>query len=1334
MISPMIADGGANDTTDAEDDSDFDPTTMRTPITTLGPRDTALDGEIDKSWDLGLYLLGPSILLEKTVYTGHDSGASCPGVELVQASNNGETDLDDITFADATLGITGADVVPPIITSTVLAQGNSMTLYYEAASLGTITNTATVDGRPVDGSGDPLTDPDSGNLIDRPTDDDTAATEEGSAMVMIGDRVWIEDDNDGDATTGNVTPVVGATVTATASDGTTYTNVTDASGNYNISAPADAVYTVTISTPTGTTPAGTLITADSDPTTQNDLSHNGSDTVITVGAEDNLTIDFGFYEPPPSPPPPVCGTDPGDLGGTIWRDYNSNGIQDANESGFDDVTVTAYDNDGNGVTVPVNPDGTYVFSDIYATETHIRLEFSGLPDWTESGVHGADSGTTVQIHTVANCDADLAVQNPADYCQNNPHMGVACYESGTGDGNMNAGFVSFPYDSDGLPVGYADNSGSAARPRKDAIIDDLAAIWGAAYQSEEARLFTASFLKRHVAFNDGPGYVYILDYSNEPTVTVAYTFDLDNVTPATGPVIDLGFLCRQSATDGDPNASCDPLSTGFASDYTLYADPVSPSIDLDAFAKVGTISYGDIDLGEDGDTLWLVNLNQRSLIDVDVSNGTTTGLPGTVNHTLLGGLTVTRLDTTSTTFDGLCDAADGVMRPWGLEFKDGVGYVGAICDASLSQDTNDLVAYVFSFDPANLAGGLQEELNFALDYTRENGQGSQFNPGLWRPWASTWAEADPYTVDIDNNYMAPQPILSDIEITEDGSMTMALMDRFGHQNGRFNYTAISQSSELADTNSIGDIVHACNVNGVLIMEEGNSGSSCPTTDNNHMTGVPSNTLLQNDGPSNAGEYYFEDYFNELDNFGNNNYTHAETTTGSLALLIGSQEVASTVIDPLWGAGMTNSQGIVLYDTTTGARAEIAPGDDHGYMVVDRSDVNAQTFAKANGLGDLEMLCLPAPLEIGNYVWLDEDEDGIQDPCEPALAGVAVVLTAADGSTQMTITDANGEYYFPVDANSAYTLTIDMTQPELITATLTTPNVDAGTTITDGIDSDAIANGNLAVINLTTGNAGENDHTFDFGFVTGPLQVLIGDRVWIEDDNDGLATTGVITPVVGSVVTAVGSDGTVYTDITDALGYYTITVPANDIYTVTVATPAGTVVAVPTGGLVATDSDPTTDNDTSHEPAGTVVTVGTEGNLTIDFGFYEVPPDIPSLAISKMLNTSEPVNVGQLVSFTIRITNTGNVAITTLPLTDSYDITYLAYDSTIGSTPATDDNANDGQLAWSDLTAKSSKSWPTLQPLQIPRRWPRSRLVPMLAKAVTWQLSTMQWLDQTFCHQ
>ncbi len=43
------------------------------------------------------------------------------------------------------------------------------------------------------------------------------------------------------------------------------------------------------------------------------------------------------------------------------------------------------------------------------------------------------------------------------------------------------------------------------------------------------------------------------------------------------------------------------------------------------------------------------------------------------------------------------------------------------------------------------------------------------------------------------------------------------------------------------------------------------------------------------------------------------------------------------------------------------------------------------------MGDIELMCDPAPIEIGNRVWNDTDQDGVQDPGEAAIAGVSVQL-------------------------------------------------------------------------------------------------------------------------------------------------------------------------------------------------------------------------------------------------------------------------------------------------------------------------------------------------------
>jgi hypothetical protein len=52
-------------------------------------------------------------------------------------------------------------------------------------------------------------------------------------------------------------------------------------------------------------------------------------------------------------------------------------------------------------------------------------------------------------------------------------------------------------------------------------------------------------------------------------------------------------------------------------------------------------------------------------------------------------------------------------------------------------------------------------------------------------------------------------------------------------------------------------------------------------------------------------------------------------------------------------------------------------------------------------------------DIGDFVWLDLDEDGIQDAGEPGLAGVTVELWEAAGGSPYSsdVTDANGIYAF-----------------------------------------------------------------------------------------------------------------------------------------------------------------------------------------------------------------------------------------------------------------------------------------------------------------------------------
>lgn len=781
------------------------------------------------------------------------------------------------------------------------------------------------------------------------------------------------------------------------------------------------------------------------------------------------TAVVGYLAPCPIDVNPCTGTT--GVGGNVFSDYDYDGANDENGNGVQGVQVIIYGcTNGQSIaidTVFTDADGDYAFPSGIVNGEDYRVEFL-LPtelSYLEPTTSGSNNGTTVQMITAPAC-ADLGLARPSDYCQTTPRIAVPCYENGVGTGNTNAGLVSFSYDATGLPISHG---GTQEDPRADAQVQQVGAVWGTAWQSDNNRLFLSSFLKRFVALESGPGYVYVMDYST-PTPSLATSFNLQGITPINGgPAIDLGTICRSIA------CSADLGKTGFPDDYVLPSDPTQPAIDLDAFAKVGAMSFGDIDLSEDGNTLWLVNLYQKALISVDVSNPNGS-LPGTVNQYLLADLT------------GVPNCTNGEIRPFALEFYGSRGYLGVICDGSLSQDSSDLEAFVLSFDPDDVTLGFQREFKFALDYTREFAQAGGIDaPSEWNPWARFWEELNPVTTDNDDNLTAPQPILSDIEFTESGAMVLGFTDRFGHQNGRKNYRAISQDDQVYDTNSGGDIIHVCKVDGNWVLE-GEAG--CSNVDTNPTP------LSQIDGLNNNGEYYHEDYF--IDSAGS--YVHGEITTGALVLLAGRQEVITTTYDAI--AGRVNSQGVRWFNTLNGARND-------GYEIVGPSALDAQTFAKAIGLGDLELLCEAPPIEIGNYVWIDSNEDGIQDPCEEPLANVPMTLFNENGDSLATVyTDVNGEYYFNDDVLNASTATTDsallanscyyivagyntydtLSQTIFDTLAITIDSTGMGTNpqLNDSDGSIGTATNPSFVkgypfVKVTTGNDGEVDHSFDFGF-------------------------------------------------------------------------------------------------------------------------------------------------------------------------------------------------------------------------------------------------------------
>ena len=145
------------------------------------------------------YFVAAGITLDKTVYVGHDGGASCPGGELSQGpnptnvtycfvvTNTGGTYLDAINITDAAIGITHANLT--LISGTLpLAPAATITYFFDGTLTADLVNTASVTANPTDENGVDLP-----NGVD-PTDDDTAEVSLVNTGIDLQKTVYLNHD------------------------------------------------------------------------------------------------------------------------------------------------------------------------------------------------------------------------------------------------------------------------------------------------------------------------------------------------------------------------------------------------------------------------------------------------------------------------------------------------------------------------------------------------------------------------------------------------------------------------------------------------------------------------------------------------------------------------------------------------------------------------------------------------------------------------------------------------------------------------------------------------------------------------------------------------------------------------------------------------------------------------------------------------------------------------------------------------------------------------------------------------------------------------------------
>ncbi|WP_143020088.1 SdrD B-like domain-containing protein [Sinosporangium album] len=713
----------------------------------------------------------------------------------------------------------------------------------------------------------------------------------------------------------------------------------------------------------------------------------------------------------------------------VVRDVNSDGTYQASlELGVAGITVTAFDAAGRSATATTDASGTA----------------------TISTANGGISGGQYRVEAVI--PESLGYLKPAPAGGVAPALAplVSFVNTSTGPANLVMG-VHNPADyvqanPPLVTAVHTDQAFAAANPGHQAMVSwpraqrgrtpapakvagygAIGTTYGHAWQRSSKTIFTGALAKRYTSYGPlGPGGVYAIG--------------------ADGAVV--------------------PFATVPDAGTTQHGEPTR---DKDFWDVPGKEGLGDLDVSGDDRTLYAVNLAARALVAYDIADG-----PGKGNARPKGSWPIP---------DPGCPAAVD-WRPYGLGVKDGKVYVGGVCSGESTQRRADLSAHVLSVPEGG--GEFTKVYSHTLDFKRGKVWASTPASDRWNPWSPTWNPSKFFVArnfngsGIDEwNY--PSPLLSDVEFDRDGSMILGFRDRAADQGGHRalspETTGTSRDIRWSYDGTGGDINRVCRV-GDAWRWEGEAGCA------NNAAG---RSQPPQDGD--VVEFYSGDYWAPS---GQRTGVHGEVAQGALSFAPRFVETATTVLDP----GSTISAGVGYFDNISGAynsdpqryyRLFLSPAawEDNGAggWIKNVPGQNG-TFGKANGLGDLEMLADPAPLQLGDRVWFDANGDGVQDPAEPGLPGVQVILSCPDRAPIKTTTGLNGWYGLrDVPTHSTCGVTFNAANAD----TSALPGRPLSSTLTPSparqggdsrLDSNADETGHATV---TTGAPGENDHTIDAGF-------------------------------------------------------------------------------------------------------------------------------------------------------------------------------------------------------------------------------------------------------------
>lgn len=327
-------------------------------------------------------------------------------------------------------------------------------------------------------------------------------------------------------------------------------------------------------------------------------------------------------------------------------------------------------------------------------------------------------------------------------------------------------------------------------------------------------------------------------------------------------------------------------------------------------------------------------------------------------------------------------------------------------------------------------------------------------------------------------------------------------------------------TQTANPVNLGNVVWLdANDNGIKDAgEQGLDGVKVVLYADNDNNGVADGTAIASTTTTGGGVYAFNgvapgSYFIQLENYPGTDYYVSHIYGGDPDNNIDNDN--NGVSQAAGNVGIIKGGTITLQPGTE----PTADGDgSNGNLTYDVG------IYKGNGLGD--------------FVWVDNNQNGVQDTGEPGLAGVTVnLVNSANNAVVATTTSNASGFYFFNDFDASLTYKLVFTTPANYLPTLANTVLNGGN---DNNDSDPVG----GVISGISIPYGQWNHSYDAGFYK-PVISISGN---VFDDRNGLIGTPANT--VDGAGTNAGGLNAVLIDAATGKVVASVAVPASGVYSFT----------------------------------------------------------------------------------------------------------------------------------------------------------------------------------------